>query len=81
MFLLARESFEASSGMGSSTAFAKAAVLVSLPALGQLAATRAVPHPALRLGFLSAILLQGYDRLYKPAQPFSEAHGMNRRFF
>jgi hypothetical protein len=81
VFVLARDSFERTSGFGSWSAYLKATGLVALPAAGIVAAKRASPPAALRFGLYGTVLLHMYDRVYKPTTPFVEHMGMARRQF
>ena len=81
VFVMARDSFEKSSGYGSWVAWAKATGLVALPTAGFIAAKRASPPAALRFGLYGTLLLHIYDRVYKPSFPFVEHMPMSRRQF
>ena len=80
-FNLLRDSFERSDGFGSVNAYLKATAVVALPTVGYAAMYRSSPPAALRFGLYSTVLLQMYDRVYKPRQPFFEHMPLNRRQF
>lgn len=81
VFVMARDSFEQSSGYGSASAWLKATGLVALPTVGFVAAKRASPPAALRFGLYGTVLLHVYDRVYKPGAPFLEHMPLSRRQF